>query len=235
MRGCKIVLPDILQAVAWPFARLFFYIFARFTVDGRENLEGLPRGIIIAANHADELDPIVVRATLPWLGKYRPLFYVARQKNLYRWKGWRSFVYGDGFFRAWGAYPAYKGTQNYETSLQHFLDIARAGYPINIFPLGIHKGSLDEPHKVRGGVGYLALKTGAPVVPMTITGTLHTSWKSFFTAKHRIHVSVGKPLYYQQMRSPSVEQAKDCADNIWQHILSRHEEIERAQSSKVDV
>ncbi len=96
----QVGIPGMLQVLAWPFAVLLLFVFARFRVEGRENLRRLPRGVIFAANHHSQLDPILMRAALPWLSKYVSLFYVARQSSVYDWTGWRALVYGDAFFKA---------------------------------------------------------------------------------------------------------------------------------------
>jgi 1-acyl-sn-glycerol-3-phosphate acyltransferase len=64
-----------------------------------------------------------------------------------------------------GAYPAYTGLQDYSKSLQNQLAILETDNSVVIFPEGKVASS-----EFKGGVGYLALKTKKPVVPVAIDG-----------------------------------------------------------------
>ncbi|NTV29739.1 MAG: 1-acyl-sn-glycerol-3-phosphate acyltransferase, partial [Candidatus Omnitrophica bacterium] len=51
-------------------------------------------------------------------------------------------------------------------ALNEFLRQIKLGYPVLIFPQGTRGGA-----KVQAGVGFLAVNSGAPVVPIYISGT----------------------------------------------------------------
>ena len=215
-------LTKILQFLAWPLAQFAFRFFGKLEIKGKENLKNLPEGIIIASNHYYEMDPILLRIVLPWFGKHAPMYYVARRKNLYSWKGWRSYVYSDLFFNIWGAYPAYKGTKNYAVSLKTFVDIFNMKRTVTIFPEGGIDIPIDELdiNKVRGGLGYLAHVTGAPVVPILIEGTLDASWGKLYRFKKKLRIHIGEPQYFEAINpSPNVEKCKNTSKVIWESIL----------------
>ncbi|HEY4508626.1 MAG TPA: hypothetical protein VJJ55_03145, partial [Candidatus Paceibacterota bacterium] len=135
--------PLVLQTALWPIVRPLFWFFLRLKVRGLENV--LPyinctrsrdicvgggkqraedcekqcgkRGVIFAANHSSELDPILVPASLPFLSPLMPFFYTSREQSFYKMSGWRQFFYGGFLFKLWGSHPLRSGTGNYEESL----------------------------------------------------------------------------------------------------------------------
>jgi 1-acyl-sn-glycerol-3-phosphate acyltransferase len=56
--------PLVLQTSIWPITRPLFRFFIHLKVEGLENLNKLSPGVIFAANHTSELDPILVPASL---------------------------------------------------------------------------------------------------------------------------------------------------------------------------
>jgi len=195
-RGATILLstPTFLERFIWPATRIILKACAHFTVRGTENLETLPRGVIFAANHSSEADPIVVPAALPFFSKHLGVFYTSREQSFYRRSGWRQKIYGGTLFKLWGAYPVKAGTHDYETSLRNHIELLQKGKSVCIFPEGkkTDTGTIGE---AKGGVGYLSLRTGRPVVPVAISGTYGLRLRNFIRGKSHIIVSFGKPLY----------------------------------------
>jgi len=187
----------VAQGITWIIARALLALFARLEVQGLENLKDLPRGVIFASNHANDLDPILTRAALPLFSQFSPLFLVARQRQDYEWTGWKAVVYCNPLFRALGAYPAFKGTKNYKKSLRIMVDIGRAGYPIVIFTGG-KQLTPTGPVQVRGGTGYLCHATKQPIVPMAIEGTFGFGPRLFLRRPHSV-VRYGKPLHHTEL------------------------------------
>lgn len=221
-----VFLPAFLQSFAWPFAHIIFRLFGKLQVSGKENLKSLKKGVIIAANHTHEMDPILMRAIFPMFSKHSPMYYVARQRRCYTWKGWRSFVYSETFFNAWGAYPAYKGSKDYKTSLRHFVDFGKENHTICIFPAGLHKSPPEDVTEVKGGLGYLAHVTGLPVVPVRIDGLVGVTWKDLFTYKIKIIITIGEPMVFSKYNpSPPIEKCKETSEIVWTHILKLNKNI----------
>lgn len=188
------LIPYVLQAIAWPIAVGIFNIRGKFTVIGKENLKNLKGTFVIASNHVGEVDPISQRAALGWFPK-TPLFWVSRPRTHYTWKGWRKIVYGEWFFKSWGAYPAYKGKKDYATSLQHHIKILKDGLPVAIFPQGLKARDEGPQAPVHGGIAFLAYHTNVPIVPVLIEGTRGlNAWHLFF-GKKNISLTIGEPIY----------------------------------------
>lgn len=216
-----ILIPQILQMIAWPVAHFIFRINGTFVVHGRENLKQLGGAVIFASNHANELDPVIQRAILPMVSKHTPLFWVARKKDEYQWKGWRKFVYGDWFFKSWGAWPAYKGYQDYEKSLRHHINLLKGGNAVGVFPQGTmgvkDKLSEEDLRKVpaRGGVIFLSEHTQAPIVPVTIKGVRGINVSKLFFQKTHIEIFIHPPVYIRKGITDYREEAARLMEIIY--------------------
>src|SRR5918992_3866868 len=130
---------------------------------GREHIpEG---GVVLAANHRSFLDPFAIGCCIP-----RPIYFVAKQELF------RNPILG-WFLNCMGAFPIRRGESD-EESMETALRLLEHGEAVVIFPEGtrIRAGSLATPKR---GVGRLALQSGAPVVPIAITGSerARDGWK----------------------------------------------------------
>lgn len=193
-----VIPPSLLFALTRLPARVFFMFFAGLKVEGAENLKSLPRGAIFAANHTTEADPIIMTLLFKPLSRHLPLFFVSREKTYYGWHGWRKLLYGGAFFKMWGAYPAYAGTKDYEVSLRNHIGLLNDGCSVCIFPEG--KRNFDGVvREARGGVAYLAHRTGCPVVPVALSGVTGLTLKNLLLRRHRIVIKIGKPLLHDDI------------------------------------
>ena len=187
--------------VYWPMrVVLKLAILAYFRVRrlGREHIP--TGGVILAANHRSFLDPFVIGCCLP-----RPIYFVAK-RELFKNPilGW--------FLNCMGAFPVRRGEAD-EESVGTALALLERGQAVVIFPEGtrIRAGSLAQPKR---GVGRLALQSGAPVVPIAITGSEHArdGWK---IKPVRVHVRCGPPLTYPRVEDPSPFLAGEVTERIW--------------------
>src|SRR5829696_6417292 len=157
-------------------------------------------GVILAANHRSFLDPFLIGCCLP-----RPIYFVAK-RELFRNPliGW--------FLNCMGAFPVKRGESD-EESVQTALALLDRGQAVVIFPEGtrIRAGSLAPPKR---GVGRLALESGAPVVPIAITGSEHArdGWK---IKPVKVHMRCGAPLTFPRVEGPSPFLAGEVTERIW--------------------
>lgn len=185
--------PSLLQHFAWVPLKIFCKLFCSYEVKGVHHLEKIEGNIILASNHNSELDPLMLVAALPYFSHILPLAFVSRSKDFYK-QSPRGFLYGGKFFELMGAYPAYSGLNDYDKSLQHHLAALHNGKSVCIFPVG-KKHKLDDCKNARGGVSYLALKTGVPIIPAKIDGLGGYKIKDYLFRKTKITISFGEAVY----------------------------------------
>lgn len=195
MNAFFFVSPLILQKAIWHATRAILFFFCRFEVRGLENL---PKkcGVIFAANHSSELDPIVVPAALPFFSPLLPVFYVSRPREFYQTSGWRQFFYGGFFFKLWGSHAAIAGFHDYEKSLATHIQILEKGESVLIFPEGRKTRDGNIQKEAHGGVAYLARRTDCPIVPVRIVGDFNITLGDFFLRRRKISVIFGTPVRF---------------------------------------
>jgi glycerol-3-phosphate dehydrogenase (NAD(P)+) len=165
---------------------------------GREHIpEG---GVVLAANHRSFLDPFAVGICLP-----RPVYFVAKQELF------RNPILG-WFLNCMGAFPIRRGESD-EESMETALQLLDRGAAVVIFPEGtrIRAGSLGKPKR---GVGRLALQSGAPVVPIAITGS-ERARDGWVIKPVKVHVRCGPPLTFPRVEEPSPFLAGEVTERIW--------------------
>lgn len=161
---------------------VFFRFTGGVTLIGTENI---PRtgGVILAANHISYLDPPVVGCYLK-----RQVHYMAKEELF------RSPLLG-AWMRWVGTFPVRRGTAD-RKALKHAIDLLIRGKVICIFPEGTRSpdGKLQAPEL---GIGLIALKSGAPIVPAAIIGTDKVlPPHSTRLYRHRVKVVYGRPLTF---------------------------------------
>jgi 1-acyl-sn-glycerol-3-phosphate acyltransferase len=173
------------RMVLSPLARMIY----RPKVEGKEHIP--PKGaVILASNHLSFIDSIVI----PIAAAPRPVHFLAKSdyftgKGL---KGWLSRT----FFTAVGAIPVDRAAgQAALAALDRQKDILATGAAVALHPEGTRSRD-GRLYKGRTGVAYLALESGAPVVPIGLIGTdrvmpVGAKMPSF---RERVTVRFGEPL-----------------------------------------
>lgn len=147
------------RATVTPLARMLW----RPRIIGRKNVP--KRGpVILASNHRSFIDSPAITLMAP-----RKVSFLAKQEY-FTGSGVRGAV-SRAFFGGIGAIGVERGAGS---AAQHALDLGlerlEAGEAFAIYPEGTR--SLDgRLYKGRTGVAWLALTSGAPVVPVALTGT----------------------------------------------------------------
>lgn len=215
--------PFLLQNFVWPVVRPLLLIFARFEIRGLEHLKALRGPIIFAGNHMGEVDVVLVPAALPFLSRFSPIFYVAKQREFYEKKGMVALLYGGAFFKLWGAYPVREGLKNYASSLGTHLEILNKKRSLLIFPEGgvSPDGTIRPAH---GGVAFLSRAAGAPIIPVAIKSTKNFSWRGFFAGRFRFSITFGAPIrpenLFTDRSEPDVETYREAAGKTMEQVES---------------
>jgi 1-acyl-sn-glycerol-3-phosphate acyltransferase len=127
-------------------------------------MEHLPAegGVIIAANHVSEFDPLVIAHFVYDAGRW-PQFLA--KSSLFR-----IFLLGPAL-RAVRQIPVYRGTADAVKSLEEAVAAVKDGDAVIVYPEGTTPKQGDLwPQRGKTGVARLYLQTGAPVVPMVSWG-----------------------------------------------------------------
>lgn len=138
---------------------LFCKVYFRFTSHGREHIPpvGDPRGVILAPNHASYLDPPAVG-----VGSPRHVTFLAKEYLF------RAPIFGRCLH--WlGCYPI-KSQEDDFRSIRQLIRLLRAGHCVTVFPEGTRSQD-GKLQKAEPGVGFLAMKSAAAVVPAYIRGS----------------------------------------------------------------
>jgi 1-acyl-sn-glycerol-3-phosphate acyltransferase len=140
-----------------------FWLFWRPRIDGRELIPSTGL-LIVASNHLSFIDSIVIPVTVP-----RKVVFLAKAEY---WEGRSPATWPRRlFFAAFEAVPVQREQQQ---DAQASLDLARGvverGDAFGIYPEGTRSRD-GRLYRGRTGVGWLALATGARVVPVGVVGT----------------------------------------------------------------
>ena len=138
--------------IKWTIGQLILLI-TRPIVYGRQNLRVKGKAIFIA-NHRSMWDPLILALVSP-----RNIHFMAK-KELFESK------VGNFFFRSLFAFPVNRRNVDLQ-SLKNALKVLDKGEVFGIFPEGKRAvtDSLDEFEK---GAAFLAIRSGAPVIPIYI-------------------------------------------------------------------
>jgi 1-acyl-sn-glycerol-3-phosphate acyltransferase len=155
------------------------WLLLGFTVHGAEKVpkEG---PLIVAANHRRYADPVFVSMAVPrrlqWMGK-KELFVFPFER----------------FFFFLGVFPVDR-KKGGRAALRAALNLLTAGWALGIFPEGTRREGYDPNHTPKGGVGMLAIRGGAPVLPVFVDRT-----PSLFERLQggKLHVYIGNPITSQ--------------------------------------
>lgn len=143
--------------------RPLVWMLYRPRVQGRQNV---PRTgpVIFASNHLSFIDSFAIPMTAP-----REVRFLAKAAY-FEGRGLRGWI-SRTFFTSVGASPVRRGAgQAALEALEQQGQLLEHGQAIALYPEGTR--SLDgRLYKGRTGVAFLALQTGARVVPVGITGT----------------------------------------------------------------
>lgn len=175
----------------WPF-HFICRFFLNLEIKGEENCQSLSGPLIIAANHKNYLDGIILVSALPRNSGLFPIRFIVKRAIYFT-----PILH----FLLWitGGIPLKKGL-SLEQKLSKALEVLRNKSVIAIFPEGRRVFSKELGHG-RRGAAFLALKTRVPILPIGISGILGTNSLNFLFRKKRIVVSIGASFFLPSVLS----------------------------------
>ncbi|MDO5701282.1 MAG: lysophospholipid acyltransferase family protein [Bowdeniella nasicola] len=158
--------------------RILDFGYYRTRVVGRERIPA-SGPLIVAANHVGIMDGPIVHGALP-----RGSHFIVKQE---------FFDSALGFLMTWaGQIPVDRSSGS--AALRVALTLLDEGRVVGIFPEGTRgRGDVQTVH---AGVAWLALRSGAPIVPTAVLGTRRPGDKRSHVPRFRapLHVEFGEPI-----------------------------------------
>ena len=182
----------------------------KFQVFGAENVPS-SGGVLLMTNHASYVDPIFIGAAVD-----RNLYYMAR-----------STLFKPGLVE-WillklNAFSVHQGTPD-RKAIRRSLQILTDGELLNIFPEGTRSRDGVTLGKALPGIGYIAHKTAAPVVPVYLSGTQNVLPRRASMLKPaKVTLSFGKPLDMERYRKH--KSSREIYDEIGEEIMAKIAEL----------
>jgi len=177
------VLYAIMKFLIAPGFRLLF----RPVVQGRRNIP-TTGPVILASNHLSFADSVVLPLVAPrrvvFLAKAQYFEGRSLKGRLTRW-----------WFEAIGSVPVDRASQHAARgTLETALRVLHDGHAFGIYPEGTRSGD-GRLYRGRTGVGWLALTSGAPVIPVGLIGTdVMQPIDARLPRLHRVTVRFGAPV-----------------------------------------
>jgi len=191
----------LLRAVVW----LFFRLCARHQVVGQENLP-LGGPLIVAMNHIHTLDSPAAMIAAPWA----VTIFAARK--------WERHIKGF-FLRLAGAIFIARGEVDRQ-ALRRALGVLERGGILGLAPEGTRSPN-HQLQSARGGIAYLAHLSGAPILPMAVTGVEHVIPSLLRLRRATVRVTIGRPFALPVLdHRPKADELQVQADAVMRRIAA---------------
>lgn len=169
------------------FAKLLTFATLRTTVTG---LEDFPKHgpALIVFNHLGDADAVLLLAALPFVAPFEGIGKIELNDH---------WLVGP-FFRLYGIIWVHRGRPD-RRAIRAALDALAQGRIVMLAPEGRQSviGGLEEGND---GAAFLALKSGAPIVPVGLTGVENGNVYGHLKRLRRAPatLSVGKPFFLRE-------------------------------------
>ena len=164
--------------------------------------------VLYAANHTSFMDGPLVFGLAP-----RPVHFIVKEEMFHGPIGW--------VLRQCGQIPIDRTVAD-RTALMSALGVLKRGDVVGIFPEGRRgRGDLSEAH---AGTAWLAMQSGAPVVPVAILGTRKTgqSINGFAPPLRRVATVFGPSFHLVRPQGLSTREAMTVLTEELRERLSAH-------------
>jgi len=166
--------------VARAIVRMLLVLLTHWQVNGRDNVPS-QGPLLIVANHMNLADPPLVGISLG-----RKAIFMAK-KELF------DFRVVGYFIRGFGVFPVHRGQLD-RKALHQADQVLAQGLALVMFPEGMRSRSGRLRSAFRGSA-LIALRSGAPILPIGITGTEKIKGVTWLLRRPQITVNIGHPFY----------------------------------------
>ena len=188
----------------FPPIRAFVLLFIGIRVRGREHVPA-SGPYILASNHINWKDPPVVSLALAI-----PIRWMAKAE-VFRW-----FVIGF-LLRGIGSIPVRRGESD-RRAMVTGLRVLERGLPLGVFPEG-HRSEDGRLLRGRPGIGLLAERTNALIVPCGVSGTA-TSVVNLIR-RRTVQISFGAPFRVSDLSPEERKDHQAVADAVMRRIAAQ--------------
>jgi len=184
--------------------KLLLCLLTRCRVHGKENIP-LQGSLIIVSNHLNLIDPPLLSASIQ-----RRIVFMAKEELFH------SLILGP-LVRGWHAYPVRREQLDRE-ALHQAQQVLGEGLALGMFPEGA-RSATAQMQQAYAGASLVALRSGAPILPVGITGTEKIKSPIALLRRPKVTVNIGRPL-----NLPSIDgkltrtQLASATDFIMEHI-----------------
>ncbi len=205
----------ILYRFSVAILKVFFCMTGGVKCVGTENIPETG-GVILAPNHISFVDPPAVGAFIR-----RQVQYMAKEELF------KTPLLG-AWMRGVGSFCVRRGTAD-RKAIRQAIELLDAGRLICIFPEGTRSedGKLQEPEL---GIGLIALKSKAPIVPAAIIGSNKVlAPHSKKIHRHPITIIYGKPLTFSDLYEG--KESREAMEEIGRRTMAAIAELQSAHSN----
>lgn len=178
------------RSLTWAICRLL----GRVKVFGREHIP--PSGaLIVVCNHLSHFDPPILAGAI----RCRQVYFMAKEELF-------QVPLLGAFLRSIGTFPVKRGVAD-RAALRRALETLSAGRTLGMFPEG-HRSETGRLQPGEEGVGLIALRSRAPLLPVGIAGSnrvlpAHSVVPHFAT----VTVRIGRPFTLEDLYGRSDREA----------------------------
>ena len=176
----------------------------RRQVRGRENIP-VQGPLLVVANHLSVADPPLLNLSLE-----RQIIFMAKDK-LFRFRGLSCFL------RGLGAFPVRQGQPD-RKALRQGEQLLAQGLALVVFPEGRRSRSA-ELQRSFSGPALIALRSGAPILPVGITGSEKLESVVWMLRRPKITVNIGRPFHLPPVNGKLTKKELDeCTNYMMERI-----------------
>jgi len=171
--------------LSYSFLTRLARLLTRILLGSKFHLRGTPNvpasgPVLMVSNHVGAVDPALIGAWTP-----RPVWFMAKAELFSGAFAW--------LMRAYHAFPVVRHSPD-RTALRRAFDLLKQGSAVVLFPEG-HRSETARLLRAEPGAGFVARRSGAPLVPIAITGTQNVLGRhTIIPRRAEVAMTFGEPF-----------------------------------------